>query len=91
MDGAPDPPQINFGDDVPPSWRKKYGETYLEEDRGYMLFITAIVLIVLDTTMVSLRFCARRIQRSRLRVDDYLVLVGLVFCWGLYGSYISMF
>lgn len=50
----------------------------LVENRGNDLVATITVMLVIATLAVLLRLYARRISRSKLGVDDYLILVALV-------------
>ncbi|KAL8650348.1 MAG: hypothetical protein Q9210_003872 [Variospora velana] len=55
----------------------------LVENRGNDLVATITVMLVIATLAVLLRLYARRISRSKLGVDDYLILVALILTYGL--------
>ncbi|KAG8528784.1 uncharacterized protein KY384_006472 [Bacidia gigantensis] len=54
-----------------------------QEDKTLLARSTFIVLIPLSVISVLLRFLSRRIARSRIWWDDYLIVVALVFSIGL--------
>ena len=58
-------------------------QSYLDEYIGYQLLNTATAFIIVDSTFVVLRFWARRYQDHRIRPDDILVFIALLFCVGL--------
>ena len=50
----------------------------MAEDRGRSIVAGNIIVAVVATVAVGLRFLARRLQRISLGVDDYLILAALV-------------
>jgi hypothetical protein len=42
------------------------------------LVAAAVILIVLDVTVVTMRFCARRMQKQTPQVDDWLIIPATV-------------
>jgi hypothetical protein len=57
--------------------------SYAEEDIGSRTLSTAILFIVLEVIVVTLRFTSRRLIRAKLALDDYLIIPSLVFCLGI--------
>ncbi|KAL8922146.1 MAG: hypothetical protein Q9208_005341 [Pyrenodesmia sp. 3 TL-2023] len=55
----------------------------LLESRGKELVATVTVMLIIATIAVILRLYARRISRSKLGVDDYLIIVALILTYGL--------
>ncbi|KAI0472504.1 hypothetical protein F4859DRAFT_515348 [Xylaria cf. heliscus] len=50
-------------------------------------YLAVVVLfVVLATAAVGLRIYTRRTIASNLAADDYLIICGLVFCWGLLAT-----
>ncbi|MCJ1235614.1 hypothetical protein MMC14_003585 [Varicellaria rhodocarpa] len=43
-----------------------------------------VVLILLATFSVILRLFSRRITKAALWLDDYFIIAGLLFCWGIF-------
>ncbi|MCJ1280285.1 hypothetical protein MMC21_008112 [Puttea exsequens] len=56
---------------------------------SYTNFVLHVLFTVLAIVAVTLRFCARRIQKIRLGVSDYIILVALIltFCSVAYNIY----
>lgn len=55
-----------------------YQQAHIHEDRGPMIVDVSILLIVVTTISVALRFLARFIQSLPLQWDDWLSAAGLV-------------
>ncbi|KAL8751681.1 MAG: hypothetical protein Q9184_005993 [Pyrenodesmia sp. 2 TL-2023] len=55
----------------------------LLESRSKELVATVTVMLIIATIAVILRLYARRISRSMLGVDDYLIIVALILTYGL--------
>ena len=56
----------------------QYQLTHKDEDRGPLIKTVSIVLIVIATVLVILRFLARWIRRLKLQIDDYFMIPALV-------------
>lgn len=52
----------------------------LDEDRGPMLIGVTSMLLVLCFAATGARFLARRVTRTALAADDYVIIVALVRC-----------
>lgn len=52
-------------------------------DHGYILQNVAIAFIVLDVAFVGLRIYTRVMKGMRVQMNDYMVLLGLIFNVGL--------
>lgn len=50
----------------------------LQDDRRGDIIATSAVCLTFATAAVILRFVARRISRSSIRSDDFMIVVGLV-------------
>ena len=48
------------------------------ENRGPRIIAANLTVAILATIAVALRFLARRLQESKIGVDDYLILLSLV-------------
>ncbi len=53
------------------------------KDGGYKLVIVAGMLIVMQILLVSGRFVSRRLNKSGLAEDDYVLLLAMVLTTGL--------
>ena len=53
-------------------------EAYLNENYGYQIVATAVVMLVLQLAAVGVRFAARPILKTRIGLDDYLIIPALV-------------
>ena len=62
---------------------------YLEAYNGHELVVFAIMFIVLDIICVTLRISARHLSKARPGLDDYLVVLSLIFCVAICGIWIS--
>jgi hypothetical protein len=60
---------------------------YLEETRQPQIYRENIVLIVLTTTIVALRFVSRRISRISWKFDDTMIFLG----WASFTIFASVF
>ncbi|KAL8995726.1 MAG: hypothetical protein Q9169_004584 [Polycauliona sp. 2 TL-2023] len=56
-----------------------YQMANINDDRGQELLVSTIVLAVLATVAVILRFISRRVTKVAISWDDGLIVVGLVF------------
>ncbi|KAI1192401.1 hypothetical protein F5X97DRAFT_340602 [Nemania serpens] len=56
---------------------------YEEEDIGQHTLAVAVLFIVLDITIVALRFITRSVYKTRLGVDDALIIPALIFAVGI--------
>jgi hypothetical protein len=52
----------------------------LDEDRGPILIGVTSMLLVLCFTATGARFLARRVTRTALAADDYVIIAALVRC-----------
>jgi hypothetical protein len=48
------------------------------EDYGYRVVVVALLLIVMQTLMVTGRLVSRRLQKVRLGADDYVLVSATV-------------
>jgi hypothetical protein len=64
---------------MPPASNIAYQE-YPAEDRTTYIIAAITLPLIFAYAAVLLRFPARRSAAVRIRVDDYLVLIGLVGC-----------
>ena len=53
-------------------------EIETQNRRGVELLVIAVVILLLATLAVALRFVSRRIKRVRWAADDYMIIVALV-------------
>ncbi|MCJ1308866.1 hypothetical protein MMC25_002521 [Agyrium rufum] len=58
-------------------------------DRGYQLIGVAASFIILQTIIVGLRFLARRLNQSKLALDDWLMIPSLIMNLGLCAEAIT--
>lgn len=56
---------------------------FVEQNVQYKVVIATVFALVLSTTAVALRVLARRICRVHLKVDDYLMILALLFEWAI--------
>ena len=64
----------------------RYQQEHYHENRTPYYVAGSIVLIVVATLSVILRFTARKIRKVALAVDDYILVVALIFAYGLFIS-----
>ncbi|KAL9100421.1 MAG: hypothetical protein Q9163_004203 [Psora crenata] len=57
-------------------------QTDLSEDRGPSVVAASIILIILPTVAVGLRFASRWISRAGFWWDDHTIIVALILSWG---------
>ena len=50
----------------------------MAQDRHAIIIAVAILMIVLATVAVILRFQARRVRKTSLKADDYFIVFALV-------------
>lgn len=62
---------------------KPLRENYLQEYKGDKLIAVAVTLMVLEVLCVGLRFIARRLSKTAMGLDDWLIGPSFVFCFGL--------
>jgi hypothetical protein len=68
-----------------------FSHAYLNENRGPLVQGVAITFIVLEIGVVIMRLASRRLIKIPLALDDYLILLALVFCLGLCALAIGTF
>jgi hypothetical protein len=75
----------------PDSDSAPFSLAYLNENRGPLVQGVAIVFIVLEIGVVIMRLASRRLIKTPLALDDYLVFPALVFCLALCALAIGKF
>ncbi|MCJ1469151.1 hypothetical protein MMC07_007784 [Pseudocyphellaria aurata] len=58
-------------------------EAYLQEYNGHKLIAASVALMVLEILFVGLRFLSRRLSKTAMGLDDWLIGPSFVFCVGL--------
>ena len=56
----------------------RYQLAHLHDDRRNQVIALNATLLVLGNVSVALRLFAKRLQRARMQVDDYLMLLAVV-------------
>lgn len=62
----------------------------LHESQQKATLAAIIPVIIIAAASVICRFVARRLQKLKLGLDDYLILVGLVFTIGCFSLSVEM-